>query len=111
MKKGVVKKNRKTIRPTKDLTGAVMDIFLPKLAESFERGTENLTVDCSRIKYIDAIGLAGLLRAHQACRDAGGKLTLVHVNEGIIKIFRILGLDQQVNLKPKKSRSGQGAAL
>ncbi len=106
MPPGVTKKTGQTIRPGKDITEAEMDTFLPKLADSLEQCAGNLTIDCSRINGIDAVGAAVLLRAHNTCRDAGGKLALAHVGDGIMNIFRILGLDRHFDLKPKRSQTG-----
>ncbi|MCP3955782.1 MAG: STAS domain-containing protein [Desulfobacterales bacterium] len=104
------KKAGKTIRPEKEITRDVMDLFLPKLSNAIAQCTGNLTIDCSRIKTIDAVGTAVFLQARQACRDAKGGVTLTHVNGDIVNMFRTLGLDRCFDMKPKKSRSEKGAA-
>ena len=95
------KKAGKTIRPAKAITGEMLDQFLPKLSNAIVQCDGNLTIDCSRTKRIDAVGVAVLLQAYNSCRDADGGLVLTHVNDTITTIFRILGLDRYFEVKPK----------
>ncbi len=90
----------KTIRPAKEISADVMDKFSPRLSKAIKAGSGNLTIDCSRIKRIDAVGAAALLQALHACCEAGGRLTLTHLKENISYIFSILGLDCVFDLKP-----------
>ncbi len=98
MPSGPTKQAGKTIRPAKTLTADVMDEFLPKLSKAITASKGTLTIDCSRIKQIDAVGAAVLLQARHTCREAGGSLVLAHLKNDIEKLFKILGLDSPFDL-------------
>ena len=98
MPSGPTKQAGKTIRPAKAITADVMDVFLPKLTKAITSSQGNLTIDCSRINQLDAIGAAVLLQARNTCRAAGGKLVLAHLKNNIENIFRVLGLDSTFDL-------------
>jgi len=97
------KKAGKTIRPEKAITAGVMDQLLPRLTKAATQCDGDLTIDCSRVKCIDAVGTAVLLQARQACREAGGGVALTHVNDELATLLQTMGLDRYLDIRPKKA--------
>ncbi len=55
---------------------------------------ENLLVDMSAVTEIDSAGVANLVEAHTAARKNGKGFALFHVNEPVMRVFRLVRLDQ-----------------
>lgn len=57
-------------------------------------GGSTLTVDLSGVSYIDSSGIASLVEALQACKQAGGRLLLAAPSEAVNKVITLARLDR-----------------
>jgi anti-anti-sigma factor len=57
------------------------------------RSAERLSLDLSRLSFIDSSGVRLLLQLIKSQRDAGGDATLQSPTPEVARIFEILGLD------------------
>ncbi len=83
---------------TADLVGE-LDLFTaPQLHDGlttlFDEGVRSLTLDLSRLEFIDSTGLAELVRALKRHRECGGDLILCRPRPSTTKVLEISGLDR-----------------
>jgi len=71
-----------------------------ELTEVIDSGCVNVVVDLQNLGFIDSSGLGVLVSALRKVKEHGGTLRLVCTKEGILKIFRITGLDKVFPLFP-----------
>jgi len=57
-----------------------------------------LTVDLSRVEFIDSAGLGILVAAARTMRGRDGSISLVGVDHSVHKVFRVTGLDSWFEL-------------
>lgn len=53
----------------------------------------DVNIDCTRLDYIASSGLRILLGILKGAKAAGSKVTLSHVNDDILNVFRLTGFD------------------
>lgn len=80
------------------LAGEVDVYTAPKLKEvlvaAIESGCAKVLVDMDKVSFIDSSGLGVLVSALRRARERDGGVRLVCSRDGILKIFRITGLDK-----------------
>lgn len=80
------------------LKGEVDVYTSPRLREELngavEDGCLHIIVTMDGVEFIDSSGLGVLVSALRRVKEQGGTLRLVCTKEGILKIFRITGLDK-----------------
>ena len=80
------------------LNGEVDVYTAPALKEqmvaAIEGGRVNLVVDMDGVSFIDSSGLGVLVGALRRAGENDGGVRIVCAREGILKIFRITGLDK-----------------
>ncbi|MDZ4179533.1 MAG: STAS domain-containing protein [Coriobacteriia bacterium] len=65
-----------------------------ELADVVDAGCVQVVVDLENLSFIDSSGLGVLVSGLRRVKDKGGTLRLVCTKDGILKIFRITGLDK-----------------
>lgn len=80
-----------------------VDVYTaPKLRERLlplcEKGT-TVTVDLSGVEYIDSTGLGVLIGAYKAQRATAGKLVLTGMNGRLLRLFKITGLHEIIDIE------------
>lgn len=63
-------------------------------------GRVDLVVDLSRVRFLDSTGLGVLVGRLKLTRSRGGSLRLVAVEEKVLKVFGITGLDKVFEIYP-----------
>jgi len=80
------------------LTGEVDVYTSPRLkqaiVDAMDAGCLNVIVDLEGVGFIDSSGLGVLVSGLRRVRERDGTLRLVCTHDGILKIFRITGLDK-----------------
>ena len=80
------------------LTGEVDVYTSPRLKEEIvdivDGGCVNIIIDLEAVSFIDSSGLGVLVSGLRRVKEHGGTLRLVCTKDGILKIFRITGLDK-----------------
>jgi anti-sigma B factor antagonist len=83
---------------TVTLEGEVDVYTAPRLKEELvaliQGGCTFLIVDLEKVAFIDSSGLGVLVSALRRARERDGAVRIVCTREGILKIFRITGLDK-----------------
>jgi anti-sigma B factor antagonist len=76
----------------------------PSVAEALraiiDKKPPQLTVDLSRVTYMDSSGLAVLIEAMQNIQNYGGKFALAGPSKDVLTIFEIARLDQVFRIFP-----------
>jgi anti-sigma B factor antagonist len=95
------RKDRPSVLP---LEGEIDLHVSPTIAEALRAMTDKkparLTVDLSRVTYLDSSGLAVLIGAMQNVQKYGGKFALAGPNKDVLTIFEIAHLDQVFQIYP-----------
>lgn len=55
-------------------------------------GTRHIRVDLSHLRFCDSLGLNGLVRARNRCRELGGQLQVVNAAGEVAQVIDISGL-------------------
>ncbi|MFF5106679.1 STAS domain-containing protein [Streptomyces sp. NPDC000134] len=72
---------------------------------AFEAGT-HVVLDLSRLTYCDSTGITVFVNIHRRAGAGGSRLVLAGVGADLMRVFRIVGLDQMFVFEP----SGRQAA-
>jgi len=95
---------RKGSSCTVTLKGEVDVYTSPRLkqtiVEAIDAGCVNIVVDLEGVRFIDSSGLGVLVSGLRRVKEHDGTLRLVCTHDGILKIFRITGLDKVFPLFP-----------
>lgn len=62
------------------------------------RGSQVVVLDLRRLEFIDSSGLHLIVDTDERIRAAGGKLLVVRGPESVDRVFRVAGLDQQLEI-------------
>lgn len=58
-----------------------------------------LSVDLSRVSFIDSSGLRVLVQAHKRQREGGGGLTIIAPSDAVRRLFDITGLTSELSIR------------
>jgi len=62
------------------------------LAEAVARDGAHLLIDCTRLTFIDSMGISVLLEANQKLEAEGRHMLIVNLRRGPRRVFETLGL-------------------
>jgi anti-sigma B factor antagonist len=83
---------------TLTLEGEIDVYTAPRLKEELvsliQGGCTHVIVDLEHVSFIDSSGLGVLVSALRRAREKDGAVRIVCTREGVLKIFRITGLDK-----------------
>jgi len=78
--------------------GEVDAVTAPRLGAALhtllDGGATRITIDCSRLAFLDSQGLGVLVAASRRLRDVGGSLHLRSVGAQLSRVLRLTRLDQ-----------------
>ena len=79
------------------LSGRLDTITSPQLEEEITRNSldeiETVTLNMRELEYISSAGLRVVLKLHKKMTAQGGQLKLINVNDMIMEIFTMTGMD------------------
>lgn len=79
------------------LSGRLDTITSPQLEEEINRNSfdeiETVTLNMRELEYISSAGLRVVLKLHKKMTAQGGQLKLINVNDMIMEIFTMTGMD------------------
>ena len=95
--------------------GGEIDVYTaPKLRERLMEiigdGQLHVVVDLSRVDFLDSTGLGVLVGAHRRLRARDGALELVCPHERLVKVFRIAGLENVLDIHPSVEEATAGGS-
>ena len=74
--------------------------------DEYVRPGASVVVDCSRVAFLDSMGLRTLIRAQQKADAAGARLTLAAPSEAVLRVLTLAGVGDLFVL----DRSGSGGS-
>lgn len=92
----------KSDRSIVNLSGEIDAYTAPQLKEkliplSQEKG-HIVEVDLENINYMDSTGLGVFINALKSTKEHGSSLKLVNIQERVLRLFKITGLDEIIDL-------------
>lgn len=63
-------------------------------------GVQQIAMDFSDVEYISSSGLRLLLWLEQTMEDRGGGVRVIHAGEAVLKIIKLAGFDNVVQVIP-----------
>jgi len=72
-----------------ELTGKTTEDFKAQVTDLFEKGQNQLILDCKAMKTINSEGLEALLWVIEEIQNAGGVVKIASLQKNAIKIFEI----------------------
>ena len=87
-------------RPGRDIVASMVEEFRRELRELVQRRPTALRLDLAGVGMIDSLGLGLLISAHNTLANQGGKLILDNVSQDLASLFRIMRLDQRMDVRP-----------
>ncbi|WP_163010866.1 STAS domain-containing protein [Streptomyces dangxiongensis] len=70
-----------------------------------DAGCRHLVLDASRTLHMDSTGVSALVSWYQRLDAVGGSLGITGLDDGLLRMFTILGLDTVMSLTPGKAPS------
>ncbi len=68
------------------------------LKQALEDGDVQMLIDCSGLEYISSAGLGVFVSNIEDIKSKNGSLVFCDVNEEILSVFQVLGLDKIVTI-------------
>lgn len=75
-----------------ELRDAINDIITNGTATSVD-------IDLTKVPYIDSTGIGVLVGATHRAREAAKTVSVVCPNENILRVFNLLGVDEQLDVR------------
>jgi anti-anti-sigma factor len=72
--------------------------FEEKIDSLLSAGNRNFAVNAGGVEYISSEGLGVIIKKNSIISDAGGTLTLFGLSREALVLFRVFGLDRELNL-------------
>ena len=66
---------------------------------------KNIFIDCEKLEYIASAGLGVFMSYLQDLIDNDISMQLFNLNEKVFEVFKILGLDDLINIVKKKKKA------
>jgi len=79
---------------------ATAPLLRERLDAHLDAGTSTIVVDLREATFLDSTALGVLVNGLKRCREAGGDLPVVLVEERIMKLFAITGLHETFAIWP-----------
>ncbi|MBU5266423.1 STAS domain-containing protein [Virgibacillus proomii] len=94
-----------TDEPTKSivhLSGEIDAYTAPNLKETLipltQQKSRIVEVDLEKVSYMDSTGLGIFISALKSTKEHDSKLILVNIQERVLRLFKITGLDEIMNV-------------
>ena len=95
-----------TVTVTGDVDLAAADTLWSVLDEYVHAGAD-VVVDCSRVAFLDSMGLRTLIRAQHKAAASGARLTLAAPSEAVLRVLQLAGVADLFVLDSSGSGSGR----
>ncbi len=91
------------VKPGRDIVASMVEEFRRELRDLAQRRPAALRLDLAEVDMIDSLGLGLLISAHNTLAGQGGKLILDNVSPDLASLFRIMRLDQRMDVRPAQA--------
>ena len=87
-----------------ELGGHFDNVAAPKLKEALTKLTKEnrlkIVVDCTKLNFISSAGIGAVLAVVHTIRAQGGDVKMCAMNEKVMTVFRLLGLEDVLESFP-----------
>ena len=77
------------------------------MSEAIGAGHAKIMVDCSELNYISSAGLGVFMSYIEELKDKNIQMVLFGLSEKVENVFKVLGLDQLLNIQQSKDQAKQ----
>ncbi len=77
------------------------------MSEAVKSHQSHILVDCNQLNYISSAGLGVFMSYIEELKTKGIKLVLFGLSERVENVFKVLGLDQLLDIQPTKEQAKQ----
>ncbi len=77
------------------------------LEMAFAQKEKKILIDCKKLHYISSPGIGVLTSRLDECEETGTQIVLFGMNEKVLNVFQILGLDRLIPIKTTKEDAKQ----
>ncbi len=88
-----------------DLDASSSIVLDRAIAEAVSANKTNIVIDCNNLNYISSAGLGVFMSYLQDFQDKNISLVLFGLNEKVLNVFEILGLDQLLTIVLSKEEA------
>lgn len=75
------------------------------MSEAIKGGHSKILVDCSALNYISSAGLGVFMSYIEELKTKNIQMVLFGLSEKVENVFKVLGLDQLLNIKQSKDQA------
>jgi anti-anti-sigma factor len=90
--------NVAVVRPEGDLVAPALPPVRSQLREMVGAGIRHLTLDLAGTRIVDSAGIGLLIAVHNSLKKVGGELTVIHVSEEVLELFRTMRMHQHFSV-------------
>lgn len=65
----------------------------------YKSSGKDVYIDCEKLEYISSSGLRILISILKGARASGSKVTMLHVNDDIMTVFKLTGFNSLFNFE------------
>lgn len=95
--------DRAVITPSKDIVANTVQDLRAELFEVIQSGEKHVVVDLQHVEIVDSTGLGVLISAQNSVQEQGGGLTVINVSDDILRLFKIMRLDQHFVVQAREA--------
>ena len=77
------------------------------MTEAINAGHSKILVDCNELNYISSAGLGVFMSYIEELKDKNIQMVLFGLSEKVENVFKVLGLDQLLNIQQSKDQAKQ----
>jgi anti-anti-sigma factor len=70
------------------------DAIAASIEQAVTADTPNCVLDLANVTYCTSTGIGAMIRAHNACKDAGGRLAIINTDPNIAGALKVAKLDR-----------------
>ena len=79
------------------------------IGQAIQEGQQNILIDCENLNYISSAGLGVFMSYIEELKAKNIRMVLFGLSERVENVFKVLGLDQLLNIKQTKDQAKQEA--
>ena len=79
------------------------------IGKAIQEGQQNILIDCKNLNYISSAGLGVFMSYIEELKAKNIRMVLFGLSERVENVFKVLGLDQLLNIKQTKYQAKQEA--
>lgn len=82
-----------------DIVSSTVQNLHKEVSDYIADGVTGITFDMSSVDIIDSTGIGFIIKVQNTLKRNGGVLSLRNVNSDIIRMFKVMRLDQHISIE------------